>query len=506
MIGRDVHGVCPKCSRPVRSRIYAEGKKVILEKDCPEHGKILDMLSSDSDMFMDRMSLLEHPAANKCNMQKCMRGIYNCDDHLARKSPLSFIEITTRCNMKCPVCYADAESKGKDLSVEDFKRMVDVIKEKDPETHIILIGGEPTIHENFFELLAYIREQGLMKRTFIATNAIRLADKEFCKKVQDAGIKKFFLAFDGTDREACKKIRGSYIAYDSLRQALKNIRENGKAWIIASITAVKDLNLEDIPRAIQFAMDNGDIIKRVMISPEVYCGRISEKDDLTENRLTGDCLEKYLRKELGVDVVAVSLSLFFALLSPLKAMGLLDPQSWVAHMPSPFCGAMGLLWKDSAGKFRSIVDLLVKQPDKKVYEIGRRANTYAAALQEKAGRMGATAAGRAIFKLMVYVFYLPKYVMMMLGHLNFANVFGMVGQMMRCGFNIKKFKKVFFGKRVELFYLLGSDKYNFIWDKMPYCQTPHYRIHPDTDEVIKVPGCFVFVFRDQLEKGTVKAR
>jgi len=52
---------------------------------------------------------------------------------------------------------------------------------------------------------------------------------------------------------------------------------------------------------------------------------------------------------------------------------------------------------------------------------------------------------------------------------------------------------------VELYYLLGSDKYNFIWDRMPHCATHHYRIHPTTKQVIKVPGCLVFAFREELK-------
>jgi hypothetical protein len=40
---------------------------------------------------------------------------------------------------------------------------------------------------------------------------------------------------------------------------------------------------------------------------------------------------------------------------------------------------------------------------------------------------------------------------------------------------------------------------------MPYCMTHHYRIHPDTGDVIKLAGCFVFVFRERLEKEAALA-
>jgi len=502
MIDRTVNTICPACNRSIKGKIYEKDSRVFLEKTCSEHGTITDILSSSADMFRDRMSLLDHITPNRCSMEKCRAGIFKCPDHVGRKSPLAFVEITTRCNMKCPVCYADAESKGRDVPFEDMCRIIDKIAEEDPNTHVILIGGEPTIHKDFFSILKKISEKGLMKRAFIATNGITLADKAFARKVHDAGIKKFFLAFDGTDREACKKIRGSYIAYDSLRKALVNIRENGKAWIILSITAVKDINVYDIPKALDFAMDNSDIAKRVMISPEVYCGRVSEKENLSQERLTGDCVEGFLRKELGVKVAAVSLSLFFAILRPFKTIGILGPESWVSAMPSPFCGHMGFIWKDKEGKYRSLIDLLVKDPDKKVYEIGRKANALADRIAKTRSKFSGNILGRLAWYPAVYLYYLPKYFFIVFSYLNKKHLWGMFCALAREGFSMKKFKSSFFGKkRVELYYLLGSDRYNFLWDKMPYCLTHHYRVKPETGEVYKLPGCFVFAFREEVERS-----
>jgi len=492
--------MCPVCGGEIKGRVYEEDGRVLMEKTCASDGTVKDLLSSDAGLFLDRMSLLDHAHPNRCSARKCKDGIFKCKDHVGRKSPLAFIEVTTRCNMRCPVCYADAEGKGRDIPIKDIERIIDTIADEDPKTHVILIGGEPTIHRDFFRILEILRDKGLMKRAFIATNGITLADKAFSKKVHDAGIKKFYLGFDGTDREACKKIRGSYAAYDGVRKALVNIRENGKAWIIISITAVRDLNIEDIPRTIDFAMDNSDIVKRIMISPEVYCGRITEKSDLDKTRVTGDCVEMYLRDTLKVKVATVSISFFFALLKPLKAMGILAGDSWMAAMPSPFCGQMGLLWKDAAGRYHSIADLLVRDADRNIYELGRRSNRLGDELAAAADELGRNAAGKAAFFLATLFYFGPRYVGMLFSSLNWSGLFRVLKSFAAVGFSVKRFKKAFFKKKTELFYLLGSDRFNFIWDKMPYCLTHHYRLHPDTAEVIKVPGCFVIPFREDLEE------
>lgn len=499
MLNRELRTPCPFCDRTVPGRIYEKDRKIFIEKNCPDDGTFTDLLSSDPALFLDRMSLLDHIHPNRCSIEKCRKGILECADHAGKESPLAFIEITTRCNMKCPVCYADAEAKGTDMPLLDVKRVIDTIAEKDPYAHIILIGGEPTLHQDFFTILDYINSKGLMKRTFIASNGITLADEKFSEKVHKAGIKKFYLGFDGTDREACKKIRGSYIAYDALRKALKNIRKNGKAWIILSFTAIKDLNVKNIPDALDFAMDNADIVKRVMISPEVYCGRITEKDSLKETRLTGDCVENFIREKLGVKVATVSISLFFSLIKPLKLMRLIRHNSWMGAAPSPFCGQMGLIWEDTEGVYHSILDYLVKDPDKNIYGLGRRLNKLSGIIHMKRLNYSNNLPARALWRLIVYFNYLPRYVILLLSYLNKKNIVKLIALLTASGFNMKKFKKTFFNKKVELYFLLGSDKYNFIWDKMPYCLTHHYRIHPETGQVMKVPGCSIFAYREKFD-------
>jgi hypothetical protein len=165
---------------------------------------------------------------------------------------------------------------------------------------------------------------------------------------------------------------------------------------------------------------------------------------------------------------------------------------------------MGLLWKKDDGKYFSVVDFFVKNADEKVYELGRHAGKFAEKVDRVKTRLAGTLAGRILWKALVYLYFIPVYFFMIFAYLNKGNLFAALGKLIKAGFNMKKFKAEFFGRKIELFYLLGSDKFNYIWDKMPYCLTHHYRIHPETNEVIKLPGCFVFSFREELEKTAAK--
>ena len=486
MFERKAKSICPVCDRNIDAKIFEENGRILLKKVCEKDGEIIDLISSDAELFKDKISLFDHFKDYSCEFDKCKDGIFDCGIHQNRKSPLSFIEITTRCNMKCPICYANADTKGKDVPAEDIYKMLEKMAKEDEKTHLILIGGEPTIHPKFFDILKKVDELGLMYRTFVATNGITLANEDFCRKVYDAGVRKFYLGFDGTDPEACKKIRGDLRAYEGVRKALENIRKCGKAWIILSFTVSKNVNLHNLPEAINFAMDNQDIVKRVTVTPECFAGRIKDAKNLVEERVTGDCVENYICKSLGASQVTFPLTLFYILLKPLKYAGLIDLDKWATSTFSPMCGHMGMIGAGK-GKAYSMIDRVIKNPRKNLYKMGREVDSLAEKMKNKN-------------KVIMYLFYLPKYLFILLWYVKKRIIGEAIWAGISTGFSSKKMKKKFLGeKRTELYYLLGSDKYNFIWDRLPFCATHHYRIHPKTGEVIKLPGCFVFPFREELE-------
>jgi MoaA/NifB/PqqE/SkfB family radical SAM enzyme len=69
-----------------------------------------------------------------------------------------YIEITTRCNMSCAHCGADAKAAGIDMTFDVFKKAVRVCKEAGA-TRVTIGGGEPTIHPEFMKMLDYAVEQ-----------------------------------------------------------------------------------------------------------------------------------------------------------------------------------------------------------------------------------------------------------------------------------------------------------------------------------------------------------
>ena len=64
----------------------------------------------------------------------------------------AYLEITTKCNLNCLHCYAPKDKE--DLPIETWFDIVDKLVELRVR-NVVLFGGEPTLYNNFWDLLQY---------------------------------------------------------------------------------------------------------------------------------------------------------------------------------------------------------------------------------------------------------------------------------------------------------------------------------------------------------------
>lgn len=65
----------------------------------------------------------------------------------------ALLELTERCNLNCAHCYASRDAK--DLPTEKWIKIFDILKDEFKIKNVILLGGEPTLRIDFFDLLQY---------------------------------------------------------------------------------------------------------------------------------------------------------------------------------------------------------------------------------------------------------------------------------------------------------------------------------------------------------------
>ncbi|MGY5874450.1 MAG: PqqD family peptide modification chaperone [Candidatus Thorarchaeota archaeon] len=136
---------------------------------------------------------------------------------------LSEIALTYRCNNKCRFCYAFSPYRESgEMTTEEVKRVIDIIVDDAHVPSMSFTGGEPTLREDLFELIAYGRERGL--RMNLITNGIRCSDPEFVQKLVDAGLNSAQVSIEGPDAESHDYIVGTTGAFDKTVQGIRNLR------------------------------------------------------------------------------------------------------------------------------------------------------------------------------------------------------------------------------------------------------------------------------------------
>lgn len=71
------------------------------------------------------------------------------------------IAIIKTCNLKCPYCFADdmiKENESKEISLEQLTKTLNWLGKTPLSGHIGIIGGEPTLHSQFKEILYIVSE------------------------------------------------------------------------------------------------------------------------------------------------------------------------------------------------------------------------------------------------------------------------------------------------------------------------------------------------------------
>lgn len=138
---------------------------------------------------------------------------------------ISTIWLTTNrsCNNNCDWCYARESQKNKHMNIQDAFHIVDVAKTMGVKK-VILIGGEPTLYENIFELTQYIHSKGM--KVWIASNGRAFSNFEFSKKIVDSGADRFDLSLKATTEEEYLKATHSK-GFEELIKGYSNLAKLG---------------------------------------------------------------------------------------------------------------------------------------------------------------------------------------------------------------------------------------------------------------------------------------
>jgi len=278
-----VGSVCPECLKRVEAVLIEDDGCVRMVKRCPEHGEFSSVVWRGEPAF----SSWVRPKIPFAGGQRESVGEgcpYDCGlcVHHAQRTCTALVEITTRCNLGCPVCFAGSGKAGSDLDHATLSRMFDQVMRRTGGCNLQLSGGEPTVRDDL-ESIVHLARQAGFGFVQLNTNGLRLADDPgLAKKLALAGLSSVFLQFDGVRDEVYHLLRGRDLL-DVKKKAIANASEAGLGIVLVP-TVARGVNVDQLWDIVCFGLERQPHVRGVHFQPMSHFGRYPK--DFTPEHVT----------------------------------------------------------------------------------------------------------------------------------------------------------------------------------------------------------------------------
>ena len=331
--------VCPICLKKIDAELIEENGKIVLKKNCPEHGSFTAFHWQSPSLFKSAEKY--HYPKNRSviaaehNVTSCPDNCESCTEHVSQ-TVIAVLDVTDRCDLKCPVCFAGAPSPNgmRDPSLEEINRMFTFLKKKPvPPPAVLLSGGEPLLRTDISEIVAIAHRLRFM--TILATNGLRISENpQLARELKEAGLNIVYLQFDGLTSEPYEKLRGSSLLEDKLR--IVEVCRSCNLEIILVPTLVRGVNDSEIGDIIKFAAENSDIIRGVVFQPISFNGRNSLYEQ-RNSMVMSEFVEEAEKQTLG-QIKAADLVPITVMVPPIRVMSKFMKRPWPLFSTNPHCG------------------------------------------------------------------------------------------------------------------------------------------------------------------------
>ncbi|HNE28786.1 MAG: radical SAM protein [Saprospiraceae bacterium] len=294
--------LCPECLRRIDAKITIEGDNVYMLKRCPEHGASKVLIATDAEYYRTTRNYAKRSEMpRKFNTRThygCPYDCGLCPDH-EQHSCLTIVEVTDRCNLACPTCYAEsAPHHGRHRSLEEIEQMLDLVVANEGQPDVVQIsGGEPTVHPQFFEILDIAKKKPI-RHLMLNTNGIRIAkDAAFTERLASYMPDfEIYLQFDSFQPHALESLRGENLL-DVRMRALEHLNRFNLSTTLV-VTLQKGLNEHEIGEIIRFALQQR-CVRGVTFQPTQAAGRFEGFNPATD-RITLTEVRRQIIEQSGI--------------------------------------------------------------------------------------------------------------------------------------------------------------------------------------------------------------
>jgi 7,8-dihydro-6-hydroxymethylpterin dimethyltransferase len=292
--------LCSRCLQVVDAKLILQNDQVFMMKQCHAHGTERILIATDYAYWQQTRQFLKPGQMpqhwNTATEHGCPYDCGLCPDH-EQHSCVTLLEITDRCNLSCPTCFAGSSpTTGGHRSIQQVEAMLDAIVRNETEPDVVQIsGGEPTIHPQFFQILEAAKARPI-KHLMLNTNGIRIAnDADFAEKLAEyvPGLE-IYLQFDSLSSNPLTRLRGEDLTHIR-HKAIERLNTLNLSTTLVCVVR-KDLNAHEIGDILRYAQQQR-CVRGVTFQPVQEAGRTdhyqSSTDRLTLTEIRTAILEQY---------------------------------------------------------------------------------------------------------------------------------------------------------------------------------------------------------------------
>ena len=142
---------------------------------------------------------------------------------------LANVDLTNRCNLTCPVCFANANVAGYlfEPCLDQVRVMLETLRNERPVDGRVVqfSGGEPTIYPQFFEILYMARDMGVHARPS-GDERYRARRPGVREDAKASGLNTPYLQFDVVTDNVYLRTRGKALLETKMK-VIENCRATG---------------------------------------------------------------------------------------------------------------------------------------------------------------------------------------------------------------------------------------------------------------------------------------
>ena len=186
-----------------------------------------------------------------------LRRMMSRPDGRAAKTPIHLtFEPTRRCNLRCSMCYIDEakrRQKVDELDPAAFEKLLTGV----PVRSINLVGGEPFMRRDLFDLLEIMRSRQIRVGSLTTNGTLFNPDnaRRVASLIADGTLDSLTMSLDGRE-DLHNRIRGSQKAFsqlaqgvDHLKTALADLKINHRKFL-KIITTISEANFSTFPEVV----------------------------------------------------------------------------------------------------------------------------------------------------------------------------------------------------------------------------------------------------------------